>query len=113
MAITTGNSHACALDSDGRAYCWGHNGADNGVTTKKIYGQLGGNLDATFSLAPIAVDTTGLLKDKVIISIAAGGFHTCSVTSDNLAYCWGMNDDGQLGNGLKINSSVPVVVQDL
>jgi alpha-tubulin suppressor-like RCC1 family protein len=32
-------------------------------------------------------------------AVAVGGFHTCGVASDNRAFCWGLNDNGQLGDG--------------
>ena len=31
--------------------------------------------------------------------ISAGMYHSCGVTNDNLAYCWGWNGVGQVGNG--------------
>ena len=31
--------------------------------------------------------------------VSAGRYHTCGVTTDNRAYCWGRNSEGQLGNG--------------
>src|SRR3954469_13436367 len=31
--------------------------------------------------------------------MSAGGSHTCGVTMDNLAYCWGFNASGQIGDG--------------
>src|SRR4051812_32230350 len=31
--------------------------------------------------------------------MSAGGNHTCGVTMDNVAYCWGFNASGQIGDG--------------
>lgn len=44
-------------------------------------------------MEPVKVEA-GLSFDK----IAAGGYHTCGI-SDGSAYCWGNNDNGQLGIG--------------
>ena len=43
-------------------------------------------------------------------SIDAGAEHTCAVTSAGQAFCWGRNDFGQLGDGTKTHSDVPVTV---
>ncbi|HMA42152.1 MAG TPA: hypothetical protein VKP10_18960 [Gemmatimonadales bacterium] len=42
--------------------------------------------------------------------LAAGGFHTCGITSTGAAFCWGFNDYGQLGRGTFGYSTVPVAV---
>jgi alpha-tubulin suppressor-like RCC1 family protein len=43
-------------------------------------------------------------------SVASGGNHTCGVTADGVAYCWGRNTDGQLGDGTTTNRTTPVAV---
>ncbi len=97
--VAADNLHACAIASDNNAYCWGRND----------YGQLGNN-STTNSLVPVAVNTAGALAGKTIREIAVAGFHTCVIASDNKAYCWGQNSDGELGNNSTTNSLVPVAV---
>jgi alpha-tubulin suppressor-like RCC1 family protein len=97
--ISSGGNHTCAISSDNNAYCWGNNSN----------GQLGNNSTNT-STVPVQVDTTGVLSGKTIKQISSGGNHTCAISSDNNAYCWGLNSYGQLGNGTTSSSSVPVAV---
>ena len=82
--VTTGSAHACALDGSGAAWCWGSNGR----------GELG-NSTTTASTA-FAVPVAGNLKFR---SLAAGMLHTCGIGTDNNVYCWGDDQDGQLGIG--------------
>jgi alpha-tubulin suppressor-like RCC1 family protein len=56
---------------------------------------------------PLLATTAGFLTFR---QISAGEFHTCGVTTDNHAFCWGQNQSGQLGNGGQTNDSVPVPV---
>jgi alpha-tubulin suppressor-like RCC1 family protein len=97
--ITAGNSHTCALDSSGTAYCWGANGN----------GQLGNNT-TTKSLVPVAVNTSGVLSGTILTQVTGGYSHTCALDSTGAAYCWGANGNGQLGNSSTTQSLVPVAV---
>ncbi|MDB5167906.1 MAG: cell surface receptor domain protein, partial [Candidatus Saccharibacteria bacterium] len=101
-SIVAGAKHTCAVASDSQAYCWGYNG----------YGQLGNNSTGQ-STVPVAVTATGILAGKTVLSFATDGHHTCAVASDNQAYCWGQNINGQLGNSSLTNSSVAVAVQQI
>ena len=96
-SIMAGGHHSCALDQDGVAYCWGFNDA----------GQLGtgsvtpGNGPVLANLFPntVAGGHTFALGNS-------GSSHSCAVTLSNIAYCWGLNFDGRVGNG-QTGSPVP------
>ena len=49
------------------------------------------------------------------ITLSAGVYHSCGITTDGSAFCWGLNPDGALGNGDPTVASVrPVrVLTDL
>jgi alpha-tubulin suppressor-like RCC1 family protein len=90
-SVTTGVSHACALDFSGRAWCWGassHGQLGNGV--KPNPANPGAN--NWFSPQPVAGGLT-------FSAIAAGFNHTCGIATDYSVHCWGSNDGGQLGIG--------------
>ena len=41
------------------------------------------------------------------ISVASGYSHTCAILDNGSVTCWGVNDDGQLGNGTTTNTNTP------
>lgn len=86
--------HACGLDQNGVARCWGSNAS----------GQLG---DGTTTDRNVPVEVTGA---PTFIEIDAGAGSTCALDTTRHVWCWGSNSDGQLGvsNGLLLQSSVPV-----
>jgi alpha-tubulin suppressor-like RCC1 family protein len=43
-------------------------------------------------------------------TIDAGGAHTCGLTVGGVAYCWGDNSNGQLGDNSQSNRLAPVPV---
>jgi alpha-tubulin suppressor-like RCC1 family protein len=97
--LSTGLRHACGLTLGGKAYCWGWN----------KFGQLG-NKSTTDSIIPIAIADSVAEGNLAFSSISAGDYHTCGIVSSGKIYCWGRNEDGQLGNGKLINSNIPVLV---
>ena len=44
------------------------------------------------------------------VAIAVGQNHSCAIVAGSSVACWGADDSGQLGDGTKTNSSVPVAV---
>ncbi len=86
--IAPGDVFTCALMTDGSARCWGSNSA----------GELG-NAATTDSLTPVSVcaDSTCSAPFADVVQLVAGDFHACALTPSGDVYCWGANDDGQLG----------------
>ncbi len=97
--ISAGDDFTCALDTSGRAYCWGAN----------VYGELGDGSTAG-TAEPVAVNTSGVLAGKALTQISAGAQHACALDAAGRAYCWGLNIDGELGDGTTTDSHVPVAV---
>ena len=46
------------------------------------------------------------------VPISMGSYHSAAITEDGSLYMWGGNSCGQLGNGTKDNSLVPVKIMD-
>ncbi len=97
--IVTGANHTCGITTIGKGYCWGSN----------TYGGLGNN-STTNSSIPVAIDDSGVLSGKTLKDIIAGNNYTCAIASDGVAYCWGRNNYGQLGDGTYVDKKVPTAV---
>lgn len=98
LLISAFRDHTCALMSSRDVRCWGSNG----------FGQLG-NGSATAS--SMASNVLGLGGSAVYVS--AGDKYSCAVISGGAVKCWGRNLTGQLGNGTRTDSVVPVDVVGL
>jgi alpha-tubulin suppressor-like RCC1 family protein len=93
-AAKMGN-HTCATAASG-TFCWGYGGN----------GQLGDGT-GTFTSDSVARLVSG---NFTFTQIAAGPNHTCALTAEGAAYCWGYNGYGQLGNNSTTPSDAPVAV---
>lgn len=76
--------HACALNPQGQAYCWGED----------HFGELGRGVSGDGHKFPTPAPVVGGLT---FIKLAAGRHHTCGLTTDHRVFCWGSNYSGQLG----------------
>jgi alpha-tubulin suppressor-like RCC1 family protein len=92
-AVSAGNLHTVALNSDGTVVAWGYNG----------YGELG---DGTGMNSPLPVDT-GLFN---MAAVEAGNYHTVAYALNEEIATWGFNYYGGLGDGTDIHSYSPVWV---
>ena len=92
--VRAGVYMTCGLTTEGEAYCWGFNGS-GGLGLGSI------NLGEQFS-RPQKVAT-----NQRFISLSTGGQHSCAVTAQGAAYCWGWNMYANLGTGNQIDSYTP------
>lgn len=96
--VSAGYDHACAITSNSDLYCWGRNGR----------GQLGNNT-TTDSSTPVEV-SAGDMPQGDIKDVSVGFYYSCAIASDDRPYCWGANNNGQLGNGTDTDSITPSAV---
>jgi alpha-tubulin suppressor-like RCC1 family protein len=97
-AVVAGEGHVCALMTDGTARCWGRNDL----------GQTGDGTMSSPKLSPVVVASGGAALGG-ILGLTAGANHTCARIVDGTIACWGVNGNGQLGDGTKIHRPSPVL----
>jgi RHS repeat-associated protein/uncharacterized repeat protein (TIGR01451 family) len=97
-AISAGYQSTCALLSTGGVKCWGNN----------TNGALG---DGTYVNQTVPTNVSGLASGVSAISV--GIRHACALTTGGGIKCWGLNTNGQLGDGTTANKNVPTNVSGL
>ncbi|TVR66668.1 MAG: hypothetical protein EA422_01535 [Gemmatimonadales bacterium] len=93
--IAAGEFHTCGVSADGTVLCWGQGSR----------GQLGDGTNQNVRPAPAPVVGGQSFRD-----IATGSRHTCALTQEGVAYCWGENTLGQVGDGTTQNRREPTPV---
>ena len=98
-SISAGTMHVCDIASGGFAYCWGLNGAE---------GRIGSDQLSSTAMSSVPVRVPGNIK---FVQLATFGRHTCGLTAEGKAYCWGYNGWGALGaNSNASQSPMPMAV---
>ena len=110
--------HFCSILNTGEGLCWGWHG----------YGQLGDGTVCTGGseyssdnnpspagcnsfngrYTPVIINESNFPTNSSFISISTGFQHTCGIINNNDLYCWGRNDDGQLGIGSMADVNYPL-----
>jgi alpha-tubulin suppressor-like RCC1 family protein len=103
--ISAGAYYTCGVTATGAAYCWGGNGRGqlgDGTQTSRLTPTLvSGNL--SFS----TIDT----GDHSSLTVSSEGInHTCALTNEGAAYCWGWNSFGEVGDGTQADRLTPSAV---
>jgi hypothetical protein len=92
--VVGGQVHSMALTGNGTLYTWGGNDA----------GQLGYTTQGSFQSTPRRVGSGAQNYGMV----SAGQKHSVALGIDGSVWCWGANNEGQIGNGLTSEQGVSV-----
>src|SRR4051794_35327875 len=93
----------CAVTTDARAYCWGLN----------TWGQLGIGLAFVGPQDcgnPCTTRPLPVVGDHRWLHVVSGSRWSCGLTTDNRAWCWGRNVEGQLGSPTDVPQGEPIAV---
>ena len=98
--------HSCAVHEDGTVVCWGHNGygqLGNGEVTEEIP-------EMVETIMPPNPEPTAVVGLTDAVSVGNGNLFTCALRQAGGVRCWGLNQQGALGDGTDMQSPVPVDV---
>ena len=98
IQVSLGYKFSVALKQDGTVWSWGQNND----------GELGLGNTTEYSEPQQITD----IKEK-ITDVKTGYYHSIALTEKGEVYTWGYNGNGQLGNGTREDSLVPVKVTGL
>ncbi|MGA2835436.1 MAG: MBG domain-containing protein [Acidimicrobiales bacterium] len=97
-SIAAGGSHSLALSDTGLVFAWGSD----------VFGQLASSLVGSLPVdSDVPVQPTGLPPTTSFVSITAGQYTSYALTSIGVAWVWGGDFYGQLGDGTPGINAVP------
>jgi RHS repeat-associated protein len=85
VRLAAGGAHSLGILTNGSVWSWGSN----------ALGQLGDGTTVSSRTAPVPV--AGL--SGPFVAVAAGAAHSLALRDDGVVFSWGLNSDGQLGDG--------------
>lgn len=88
--VALGSYHTCALLTTGGVRCWGDN----------AYGQLGYGHTSNLGDDEPVNNLPNVTISGSVRELVAGRAHTCVLTSAGALRCWGLNNNGQLGQSI-------------
>ena len=103
VRVTAGQSHSCAVLSDGRVFCWGQLDASalsHVLSPLLIEVASGSDLNLSAGAGPVT---------SADVALVAGAGFTCAKAASGQVLCWGDNSFGQLGDGSILGSSIRAV----
>ena len=96
--VAVGLRHSCGL-SNGNMYCWGSNNM----------GQIGnnGSTSTNYPRPAMVYSEPGKVTTGNVLKVTAGANRGCAITNVAKVFCFGLNTDGQIGDGTQTNKTTP------
>lgn len=101
LSVDAGQSHTCGLRVDRSAWCWGRNTGQEGDDGYPL-----GIPGASLVESPERVDSS-----TPWLTLSTDTFHTCALDAKHDLWCWGRNQEGQLGLDDTTSRPTPVLVR--
>ncbi len=140
VSVSGGMAHSLALTLNGEIYQWGigFNNIPQKLQFQEVFKSIsaGGNFNSSTSyaisisgelyswgdnrLGQLGIGTTTsqaqptlvlFPNNEKIIKIGGGQYHAISLTEGGNVYTWGLNSNGQLGDGTNVLKTAPIKVQ--
>lgn len=117
--VAVGDASVCAIEkTTGTAVCWGDNLYGEMANPSATLGShVACAITSTATWGPAAPsNTTSLTGCKPIYpvvsmdAVTSGMGYSCGVTTLGVGYCWGNNDDANLGDGTTVDKLSPTVM---
>jgi alpha-tubulin suppressor-like RCC1 family protein len=107
--VSSRGFHTCAMTSAGEMWCWGYNEFGQIGDGTTLAGTVGSNITPPGRTRAVQVLQSAGTPLTGVTAIAVGYNSSCALIS-GAAWCWGLNDKGQLGDGTTTNRLYPVQV---
>lgn len=107
--IAVSETTNCALTTAGSVKCWGSN--QGGMLGNGDPNNGAGTASGPYNYNPV----TPVGLDRNVVSLTAGVNDQCAIMADQSAKCWGLNAQGEMGNGqnrIMVNVPTPVGVTE-
>ncbi len=103
VQIAAGGDDTCAVTDAKELLCWGYDTS----------GVLGNGPGGGQHLPGFVLSEDGSAHLTGVVQVSANSEHTCAVTEQGAALCWGSDFDSKLGNGgSEVDSHLPVLVRN-
>jgi alpha-tubulin suppressor-like RCC1 family protein len=95
--IAVGQDWACYLRNDGTVWCWGDN-SNAMIGQAPSSTSCPGNTElGPLPCIPEPTQIQGLPTNNPIVQLRMAEYHACAMATDQTVWCWGFNDQTNLG----------------